>query len=165
VMRPFCILALLLCAPLTWGAPAATTPNAPLLTATVNNADVVLTWTAPTANTNGSAVASTAYTFKSYFIYRSACPIPPQLGTPYAGQTPAPAITGLTYTDTGAAALGDCYGATAWYCDATGCSQSALSNVVQAVALLPVPVVTGTVTLSWTNPTQNADGSALTDLA
>ena len=155
------------------------TPQPPTTPAvSIKGTDVVITWGAPAANTDGTKPAKVA----GYNVYRSTTA---SITTQRAGG-PAPLAGGpghgiivptQTYTDVGAAGKSYFYGVSAWYCDSvTGCAESALSSVVSTSAPAPAPTppastsppatvpVTSTVTLSWTAPTTNADGSALTDL-
>lgn len=172
-MKTLLSLACLLFLSTTW---AAVAPQAPLTTtATIKGTDVAIAWAAPAANADGTKPAKVA----GYNVYRSTSS---SIVTKAAGGA-APLAGGagngimvpaVTYTDKGASAGKYFYGVSAWYCDPTvGCAESALSNVAAInqptttptpPATTPVPV-TSSAALSWTAPTQNTDGSPLTDLA
>lgn len=142
------------------------TPNAPpTLTVKVSGSDVVLAWTAPTANTNGTTPAKVS----GYNVYRSTSPtIKQQTGTggpaPYVGYS-SMLRTAVTFTDVGAAANDYYYAVTAWYCDTGGCGESAVSPIVQATPGNTPVNVTGSAKFSWVAPTTNTDGSVLTNLS
>jgi hypothetical protein len=147
---------------LVLAAAASVTPVAPpTLVLAVNGSDVQLTWTAPTKNTDGTTPAKIA----GYNIYRQTAPniVTAMLGgaAPWVGKSPAQIMpTTLTYKDVGGASASWYYAVTAWYCDAPGCSESAVSTVVNKSATS----VAGSASFSWLPPTQNSDGTALTDL-
>lgn len=165
------IVPLLLLSAAAWAATVAQAPTS--TTATIKGTDVAIAWVAPAANTDGTKPAKVA----GYNVYRSTSS---SITTKAAGGA-APIAGGagngimaptVTWTDKGASAGKYFYGVSAWYCDsASGCAESALSNVVGINQPTPTPPasnpvpVTSAATLSWTAPTTNTDGSPLTDLS
>lgn len=133
---------------------AATAPSPPQnLMASGSNGSVRLLWTAPTSN-GGSAITS-------YNVYR---------GTAPGGESPTPAITGVTgtsFTDTSLA------NGTTYYYEVTAVnavSPSTASNEASATPLATAPTVpqslaasggNGVLTLSWSAPASDG-GSSIT---
>jgi len=148
---------------------APTTPSAPSgLTATAGNSQVALSWTAPTTNTDSSAITDLA----GYNVYSSTAS-----GGPYT-QLNTGAVTGATYTATGLTNGTAYYFVVRAYDNESPVNTSADSAeatatpAVGATPTTPNPPtgVTATagnaqVALSWTAPTTNTDSSTITDLA
>lgn len=118
------------------------------LTALAATPTVVLTWTAPTANTDGSTPANVG----GYNVYRSTS-LPVPTGSPAKPISTGLTAKSLTYIDT-AVPLGTYYYAvTAWGCDMppTGnCVEGApaISGAVRVVILVPKPGVPGSITVT-----------------
>lgn len=107
--------------------------------------DVTLTWTTPTANSDGTKPA----TFEGFNIYRGTA-LPLIIGKtpgPIAGSSTKPlSPTTLTYTDKTVPPGTYYYAVTAWHCEATGCTES-------------LPTVTGATTIKVVVPTSNSPGN------
>jgi hypothetical protein len=121
--------------------------------APANASDVVLTWVAPTTNTDGSTPAAIG----GYNVYRSltSAIVAQKAGgaAPLAGGSGSTiAKTVLTYTDKNVPPGTYYYGVTAWYCDPTpvnGCTESAVTvSVPVTIVVVKTAGKPGTITVT-----------------
>lgn len=108
--------------------------------------DVVINWTAPQTNADGSKPAL----FEGFNIYRGTA-LPLIIGKgpgPLAGGSTNPlSATTLIYTDKAVAPGTYYYGVTTWHCDTGGCSES-IPNVSGAVVIKIIPGPPGSITVT-----------------
>lgn len=137
LIKPFLLLAALMTLPLAFAQ-------------TITGPNVVISWTSPSANTDGSTPAS----FEGFNLYRTTT-LPIVTGKtpgPIAGSSVNPlSVSTLNYTDRNVPPGTYYYGITAWHCDsASSCTESAAatSGAVVVKAVPKTPGVPGSLTVT-----------------
>lgn len=111
--------------------------------------DVVVNWTTPAANTDGSTPA----TFEGFNVYRSPT-LPIVTGKvpgPLAGSSTSPiGPTVLTFTDKSVPPGTYYYAVSAWHCESAGCTESVatVSGAVTIKATPKTPGIPGTISIT-----------------